>query len=146
LQDENQNKIENVWKTWSWNSAIGQISAEELTLLIEKEERIESKELLRDQSKKLRLVDILFHHKLRIFEPLWTVIPNNKAILSILFKLNYNHPYLLNTGFNLNDQLVQTGYVRKPITGRAGSNILIVNSDSSVMAQSQGAWDEDKFI
>jgi len=53
---------------------------------------------------------------------------------------------MLNSAFELSEQLKQTGYVKKPITGRAGSNITIVNPDSSVMSQSLGSWEGDDFI
>ena len=46
-----------------------------------------------------RLVDVLLRKNVMVFEPLWTLIPSNKAILPILWSLFPNHKYLLNYYF-----------------------------------------------
>lgn len=71
----------------------------------------------------MRLIDVLLRPEVLVFEPLWTVIPGNKAILPILWSLFPHHRYLLDTDFTVNDELVKTGYAVKPIAGRCGSNI-----------------------
>jgi len=98
LLDASRVKIQNVWKTWSWQTAIDQVTSEELTNLLENEEQIESNLIHRDITQQLRLIDVLFHYKLRVFEPIWTLLPTNKAILPIMSKLSHNHPYILNAG------------------------------------------------
>ncbi|MCF3881891.1 glutathionylspermidine synthase family protein, partial [Salmonella enterica] len=75
----------------------------------------------------VRLIDVLLRPEVWVFEPLWTVIPGNKAILPILWSLVPHHRYLLDTDFTVNDELVQTGYALKPIAGRCGSNIDLVS-------------------
>jgi len=63
-------------------------------------------------------------------EPLWTLIPSNKAILPILWQLFPGHPYLLNCGFELTEDLESRGHVAKPIAGRCGHNVTIYAAGS----------------
>lgn len=81
-----------------------------------------------------------------VFEPLWTVIPGNKAILPILWSLFPHHRYLLDTDFTVNDELVKTGYAVKPIAGRCGSNIDLVSHHEEVLDKTSGKFAEQKNI
>ena len=81
----------------------------------------------------VRLIDVLLRPEVLVFEPLWTVIPGNKAILPILWSLFPHHRYLLDTDFTVNDELVKTGYAVKPIAGRCGSNIDLVSHHEEVL-------------
>jgi glutathionylspermidine amidase/synthetase len=69
---------------------------------------------------------------------LWTLIPSNKAILPVLWQLFPNHPYLLETAFELTTSLQETGYVVKPIVGRCGSNITIVDGSETIREETAG--------
>jgi glutathionylspermidine amidase/synthetase len=75
-----------------------------------------------------------------VFEPLWTLIPSNKAILPVLWSLFPNHPLLLNTSFELSPELEASGYVVKPIVGRCGANIQLIDKDRNVLADKGGAF------
>src|SRR5206468_1810332 len=56
-------------------------------------------------------------------EPPWKMILSNKAILPVLYQLFGDHPCILPAGF----EVPQKGdYVRKPILGREGANIEVV--------------------
>ena len=79
----------------------------------------------------VRLIDVLLRPEVLVFEPLWTVIPGNKAILPVLWQLFPNHRYLLDTDFEVNDLLKQTGYAVKPIAGRCGSNIDLISAGTN---------------
>jgi glutathionylspermidine amidase/synthetase len=81
--------------------------------------------------KKPRLSDVLLRKNIMVFEPLWTLIPSNKAILPVPWSLFPNHLLLLNSVFELNDELQATGYVVKPIVGRCGANIALFDSDDN---------------
>ena len=59
----------------------------------------------------LNLADVLLNDHIMVFEPLWTLIPSNKAILPVLWRMFPNHPYLLNADYALNDELKDNGYV-----------------------------------
>ncbi|MDA0990237.1 MAG: glutathionylspermidine synthase family protein, partial [Verrucomicrobia bacterium] len=63
-----------VWKTWAWETALDQIRAE-----------CEADDLGLRQSGTPRLVDVLLRTDVRVYEPLWTLIPSNKAILPVLW-------------------------------------------------------------
>ncbi|MGB5346601.1 MAG: glutathionylspermidine synthase family protein, partial [Woeseia sp.] len=81
-----------------------------------------------------------------VFEPLWTLIPSNKAILPVLWRLCPNHPYLLKSAFELRDALLDSGYVVKPIVGRGGANISLVDKSQAVIAETSGNFDERDSI
>lgn len=119
--------IRRVWKTWAWETALDQLRAE---LAAETE----------FASSQLRLVDILLHDKVMVHEPLWTLLPSNKAILPILWHLFPDSPYLLETTLSLTESLKQQGYVSKPIAGRCGANISIVDSKASELTETSGKF------
>jgi glutathionylspermidine amidase/synthetase len=89
-----------------------------------------------------RLVDVLLRKDVLVYEPLWTLIPSNKAILPVLWRLCPNHPYLLRSAFELRSELIDSGYAVKPIVGRGGSNISLVDRRSSVIEETSGRFEE----
>jgi glutathionylspermidine amidase/synthetase len=132
-----------VWKTWAWETALDQIRAE-----CEADEAKPGQvyEPSWQASKKPRLSDVLLRKNIMVFEPLWTLIPSNKAILPVLWSLFPNHPLLLNSAFELNDELQVTGYVIKPIVGRCGANIALFDSDDNQLEVTSGEFsDQDKI-
>ena len=134
--------IQWVWKTWAWETALDQIRAE-----CEDDDRA----LLEDappraRSAAPRIVDVLLRKEVMVFEPLWTLIPSNKAILPVLWRLCPNHPYLLKSAFELRDALLDSGYVVKPIVGRGGANISLVDKSQTVIAETSGNFDERDSI
>jgi glutathionylspermidine amidase/synthetase len=130
--------INRVWKTWAWETALDQIrdqiSDDEASLRLHK--------TIDRASAPPRLVDVLLRPEVMVFEPLWTLIPSNKAILPILWMLYPNHPYLLNTQYELNDGLAGRGYVAKPIVGRCGANISIYDRNSELVSETAGDFGE----
>jgi glutathionylspermidine amidase/synthetase len=134
IVDAQGDKLSCVWKTWSWETALDQIRDE-----------CEADQLKGDSFEPQwqagatpRLVDVLLRKNVMVFEPLWTLIPSNKAILPVLWSLFPNHKYLLNTAFELNDELLQTGYVVKPIVGRCGANIQLIDEQQQVIEKTAG--------
>ena len=132
--DREGEKVSWVWKTWSWETALDQIreecEADELSQ--------QSYEPNWKEGASPRLSDVLLRDKVMVFEPLWTLIPSNKAILPVLWSLFPNHPLLLNSDFSLNDDLLASGYVSKPIVGRCGQNIQLVDETESVLEATAG--------
>lgn len=132
IVDADGTSIKYVWKTWAWETALDQIR---------------SNPTLGDTTKNPRLADILFHNDIQIFEPLWTVITSNKALLPILSSLYPNHPFLPDASFTLTDELREKGYVVKPIVGRCGANIKIVKENESVIEETKGKFgDKDQIF
>lgn len=115
-----------VWKTWAWETALDEL-------------RDQLRESQHQRPAKPRLMDVLLRPEVMIFEPLWTLIPSNKAILPILWQLFPDHPYLLRSSYQLDDTLTNQGYVRKPIAGRCGANIKLVQHDDVTRTSGQFA-------
>ncbi|OBU05022.1 bifunctional glutathionylspermidine amidase/synthase [Morganella psychrotolerans] len=124
-----------VWKTWAWETALEQLRKES------ENDRAHSVLPIRTghpHHNDVRLIDVLLRPEISVFEPLWTVIPGNKAILPILWSLFPHHPYLLDTEFNISDELRRTGYAVKPIAGRCGDNIGLVDSGDKMLDETHG--------
>lgn len=131
-----------VWKTWAWETALDQIREEC------EQENLTHLEYEPDwqKGKELRLSDVLFRKQVMVFEPLWTLIPSNKAILPVLWTLFPNHPLLLEASFELTDSLKEKGYVEKPIVGRCGHNIALFGKDEVLLEQTAGNFDHQEKI
>ncbi len=128
--------IRTVWKTWAWETALDQIREE----CEDDPQKLEAYRPGEPHSAAPRLVDVLLRHDVMVYEPLWTLIPSNKAIQPILWQLFPNHPLLLNTAYELTEDLARAGYVAKPIVGRCGSNIRIVGSDETLIEETEGRF------
>lgn len=134
ILDEEGQLIHWVWKTWFWETALDQIRVQcELDQAV-----AEKNNPLQGQAP--RLADVLRHKNMMIFEPLWTLIPSNKAILPVLWSLFPNHPLLLHTDFVVNADLQASGYVSKPIVGRCGANIQVVNHSKDIIEEAGGEF------
>ncbi|MFV0439074.1 MAG: glutathionylspermidine synthase family protein [Desulfopila sp.] len=129
--------IKRVWKTWAWETALDQIRDE-----LEDHDTVER---CLDASASPRLVDVLLRPTVVVNEPFWTLIPSNKAILPVMWKLFADRPYLLNSQFELTADLLHNGYVEKPIVGRSGENIIIAGT-GAVMDRTEGRFGRQKRI
>ena len=127
-----------VWKTWAWETALDQLREE----CEHDEEAMASYRPGRARNEPPRLVDVLLRKEVMVYEPLWTLIPSNKAILPVLWRLCPNHPYLLRSAFELREELLASGYAVKPIVGRGGSNISLVDRGNAVVEETGGKFDE----
>ncbi len=128
-----------VWKTWAWETALDQIRAQ-------CDEDTQRPPPADGERRAPRLVDVLLRPEVMVFEPLWTLIPSNKAILPVLCNLFPNHPHLLNSQYELTAELRQSGYVTKPIAGRCGANISIIDGSSAVMEATTGRFDRQHQV
>jgi len=75
----------------------------------------------------------------RLIEPAWKMLLSNKALLVLLWEMNYGHPNLLPTYFT--PQKFGADYVRKPLLSREGANVTI-KSRGVVRAQPGGYGQE----
>ena len=75
-------------------------------------------------------------------EPPWKMLLSNKGILPILWQLYPRHPYLLEANFDGPGLLMS--WVKKPILGREGANILLHQPGSDV--ETGGDYGEEGFI
>ncbi len=140
LVDGDHRPVSCVWKTWAWETALDQLrdesEAEHAALPIRTGHPKNS----------VRLIDVLLRPEVMVFEPLWTVIPSNKAILPVLWSLFPHHRYLLDADFELNAELEQSGYAVKPIAGRCGNNIGLISNEERVLDETFGKFAEQKNI
>jgi glutathionylspermidine amidase/synthetase len=141
ITDSDGEPIRFVWKTWAWETALDQIRAE-----CEADDCTPALRTAEDAHPAPRLVDVLLRPDIMVYEPFWTLIPSNKAILPILWQIFPNHPYLLHAQFELTDYLAEHGYVTKPIVGRCGDNISLVDRDDNILRQTAGRFEDRKQI
>ena len=138
ILDADGERIRWVWKTWSWETALDQLRAE----CEDDDIQLHDSAPAREHKQPPRLVDVLLRPEIMVYEPLWTLIPSNKAILPVLWSLFPEFPYLLNSSFELTDELRRTGYAEKPIVGRCGANIRIYGRNDQLRAETEGAFDD----
>ncbi|MGG7049177.1 MULTISPECIES: glutathionylspermidine synthase family protein [unclassified Campylobacter] len=91
----------------------------------------------------LILKNILKNQKAIVLNPAYTLLFQSKAILKILWDLYPNHPLLLRA-----DDKALSGVkcVKKPVFGREGANISIIEADGSVSEKTDGIYDENRAI
>ena len=135
IEDCNGNLIKWVWKTWAWETALDELRLDDGTQ--------RDPDFLESTPS---LSDVLLNDDIMVFEPMLTLIPSNKAILPILWSLFPNHPLLLNADFELNNELIKSGYVVKPIVGRCGANIQLIDQDHNILAEKLGVFDDREKI
>lgn len=135
LIDAEGREVNCVWKTWAWETVLEQLRAE-----CEAEPPAALPIRTGEADHQVRLMDVLLRPEVMVFEPLWTVIPGNKAILPVLWSLFPHHKYLLDTDFTINEELQQTGYAIKPIGGRCGSNIGLVSHREQLLGETGGRF------
>jgi glutathionylspermidine amidase/synthetase len=137
--DDQGTPIHWVWKTWAWETALDQLREE-----LDEEGALPDKAAIRQRPP--RLMDVLFRPGVMVFEPLWTLVTSNKALLPILWEMFPEMPYLLNSRFELGDDLKETGYVSKPIAGRCGYNVSLFDGNEDLMDETGGQFDHQEQI
>ena len=136
--DADGERVEQVWKTWAWETALDEIRDQ----IDDDAENLRLHRLIDRRTVSPRLVDVLLRPEVMVYEPLWTLIPSNKAILPVLSTMFPRNRYILNTQTVLTDELKKTGYVAKPIVGRSGANISIYDSNSRLVEETAGRFDD----
>lgn len=134
--------IHYVWKTWAWETALDQLRDE----AVDEDAFLAAHTLNQVRDHPPRLIDVLLRPSVKVFEPLWTLIPSNKAILPVLWSLSPDHPNLLEASFELTDSLRAKGYVSKPIVGRCGHNITLYSASDEVLAETGGKFDAENCV
>lgn len=77
-----------------------------------------------------------------LLEPAWKMLLSNKALLVLLWKMNYGHPNLLPTYFT--PQQFGADYVRKPLLSREGANVTI--RSRGVVREQPGGYGGEGFV
>ncbi len=89
------------------------------------------------------LKNIIMNQKAIIFNPAYTLMFQSKGMLKVLWDLYPNHPLLLETSF---EPLKGKKQVSKPIFGREGESVSILNSDGSTLQNIEGDYDNHKMV
>ncbi|HLB31276.1 MAG TPA: glutathionylspermidine synthase family protein [Gammaproteobacteria bacterium] len=140
--DQDGERILQVWKTWAWETVLNQLRAE-----CDDDEALAA--IGRQRPRRAappRLIDVLLRSEVMVYEPLWTLIPSNKAILPILNELFPDHPRLLRSAYELNGELEAMGYAVKPIAGRCGANISMVDAGRRVVGETSGQFARQECV
>jgi len=89
------------------------------------------------------LTNIIKNQKAIIFNPAYTLLFQCKGILKILWDLYPHHPLLLETSF---EPLQGKKQVKKPVFGREGSSVSILDENENVVETAKGDYDNHKMV
>ena len=89
------------------------------------------------------LTGIIKSQKAIIFNPAYTLLFQSKGLLKILWDLYPNHPLLLETSF---EALEGKKQVKKPIFGREGGSISILDENENSIEKREGDYDSHKMV
>jgi len=89
------------------------------------------------------LGDIIANQKVIIFNPAYTLIFQSKGILKILWDLYPNHPLLLESAF---EPLQGCKQVRKPVFGREGGGVAIIDIDGTEIHREESEYEAFKPV
>ncbi len=89
------------------------------------------------------LTNIIKNQKAIIFNPAYTLIFQSKGLLKILWDLYPNHPLLLESSF---EPLEDQKQVKKPIFGREGGNVSILDKDINTIESVAGDYENHKMV
>jgi len=118
-------RVDCVWKTWSWPTVIGLASDADLDYFVGVLDGATSAAPHPCLSTSPGLQHVLLDPRVRVFEPLWTVLPASKAILPVLWDLYPGHPLLLQSSFEWTPALSELGFATKPVYGHCASNVVL---------------------
>jgi len=89
------------------------------------------------------LSSIIQNKEAIVFNPAYTLMFQSKAILKILWDLFPNHPLLLETSF---EPLENKKQVRKPIFGREGGGVAIIDENGNITDEINDEYTNHKMI
>ena len=89
------------------------------------------------------LTQIIKNQKAIILNPAYTLLFQSKGILKILWELYPNHPLLLECS---NSPLKNKKCVKKPLFGREGANISIIEKDGKISLNNDGIYTNNGFV
>jgi len=89
------------------------------------------------------LTNIIKNQKAIIFNPAYTLLFQSKGLLKILWDLYPDHPLLLETSF---EPLAGQKQVKKPVFGREGGSVSILDEDANDVESVAGDYDSHKMV
>ena len=89
------------------------------------------------------LTNIIKNQKAIIFNPAYTLLFQSKGLLKILWDLYPDHPLLLETSF---EPLEGQKQVKKPVFGREGGSVSILDEKENAIESVEGDYDNHKMV
>ena len=89
------------------------------------------------------LTNIIKNQKAIIFNPAYTLLFQSKGLLKVLWDLYPNHPLLLESSF---EPLEGKRQVRKPVFGREGGSVSILDEYAQNIESVEGDYDSHKMV
>ncbi|TXE78993.1 glutathionylspermidine synthase family protein [Campylobacter peloridis] len=89
------------------------------------------------------LTQIMQNQKAIILNPAYTLLFQSKGIMKILWELYPNHPLLLETS---DEPLVGKKCVKKPVFGREGANVSIIEANGDISFKTDGVYQNNRFV
>ncbi len=89
------------------------------------------------------LTNIIKNQEAIIFNPAYTLMFQSKGFLKVLWDLYPNHPLLLESSFEPLDGKKQ---VRKPIFGREGGDVAILDANGSILEENKDIYSNHKML
>ena len=89
------------------------------------------------------LTNIIKNQKAIIFNPAYTLLFQSKGLLKILWDIYPNHPLLLESSF---EPLEGKKQVKKPVFGREGGSVSILDENSNDLETVAGNYDSYKMV
>ncbi|MBD3790207.1 MAG: glutathionylspermidine synthase family protein [Campylobacterales bacterium] len=89
------------------------------------------------------LTNIIKNQKAIIFNPAYALLFQSKGMLKILWDLYPNHPLLLESSF---EPLKGRKQVRKPVFGREGGNVAIIDENGMITEEASGEYQNHKML
>ena len=120
--DGDGDRVDNVWKSWRWPTAIDDSSDADLDYFVSLIASPVGVGLPPGAPERPDLKHVLLDPRVRVFEPLWTILPASKAILPLLPRIR-PHETLLPTSFEWSPELSAAGFATKPVFGRLAKGV-----------------------
>lgn len=92
-----------------------------------------------------RLAELALAKRITVLEPAWKMAASNKALLPVLWRMFPGHDLLLPATLNPGEAAGFGDHVKKPVRGREGANVTLVES-GRVAAEREGAYADDLFV
>lgn len=89
------------------------------------------------------LTNIIKNQKAIIFNPAYTLLFQSKGLLKILWDLYPNHPLLIESSF---EPLQGKKQVKKPVFGREGGSVSILDENAQELESVEGNYDNHKMV
>ncbi|WP_139453475.1 glutathionylspermidine synthase family protein [Campylobacter armoricus] len=89
------------------------------------------------------LTQIMQNQKAIILNPAYTLLFQSKGIMKVLWELYPNHPLLLETS---DEPLIGKKCVKKPVFGREGANVSIIEANGDVSFKTNGDYQNNRFV